>query len=221
MDMEQFQKLDKKQITAFREIAPNVYVLSYKRSHGFTAGQIVAMDSEQNGTPRLYSIASGENEKEIDILFDEKPEGKLSPFLSKLKVGDEIYASEAFGDFRCKDEEAWWIASGTGVAPFVSMIRSGMGKGKKLIHGGRFDENFYFSELIEKKLGENYIRCASQDIATSYYSGRLTQWLREQEVLPKEIKYYLCGSAEMVVEVRDLLIRKEIPFQNIISETYF
>ena len=83
------------------------------------------------------------------------------------------------------------------------------------------NENFYFSDLIENVLGENYIRCASQELFTKYYPGRLTKWLREQPVLSKEIKYYLCGSAEMVVEVRDFLISKEIPFQNIISETYF
>ncbi|MFV0392083.1 MAG: ferredoxin--NADP reductase [Paludibacteraceae bacterium] len=219
--MEQAHKLNQKKITAFRQVASNVYVLSYARGHEFTSGQIVAIDVEPNGTPRLYSIASGEREKEIDILFDEKPEGKLTPIFSKLEVGAEIYVSEAFGDFRCDDADAWWIASGTGVAPFVSMLRSGMGKGKKLIHGARFDENFYFSDVIEKELGENYIRCASQDMETNFYRGRLTHRLRDLKAVPKEIRYYLCGSPEMVVEVRDILIQKEIPFQNIISETYF
>ena len=35
------------------------------------------------------------------------------------------------------------------------------------------------------------------------------------------LKYYLCGSAEMVVEIRDILIEKGIPFDRIISEIYF
>lgn len=35
------------------------------------------------------------------------------------------------------------------------------------------------------------------------------------------LKYYLCGSADMVVEARDILISKGIPFGNIISEIYF
>ena len=51
--------------------------------------------------------------------------------------------------------------------------------------------------------------------------GRLTDWLREQSFLPTELKYYLCGSPEMVVEVRDILISRHIPFGQIISETYF
>ena len=35
------------------------------------------------------------------------------------------------------------------------------------------------------------------------------------------LKYYLCGSAEMVVDTRDILIEKGIPFENIVSEIYF
>lgn len=215
------RKLYKKQLTDFRQIATDVFVLSFQRDFEFTAGQVLAIDVEPEGVPRLYSIASGEKDENVDILFDEKSDGKLTPFLSRLKVGDFIYVSEPFGSFHCEAGDGWFIASGTGVAPFVSMLRSGMNEGKALIHGGRFDENFYFSELIEKNLGENYIRCASQEQFTKFYPGRLTQWLREQPVFSKEIKYYLCGSAEMVVEVRDFLISKEVPFQNIISETYF
>lgn len=215
------RKLYKKQINSFRQIAEDVFVLSFPRDFEFTAGQVVAIDVVQDGVPRLYSIASGEKDENIDILFDEKQDGKLTPFLSRIRVGDEIYVSEPFGAFHCDAENGWFIASGTGIAPFVSMLRSGMEAGKMVIHGGRHDENFYFSELIEHKLGGNYIRCASQDQFTNHYPGRLTQWLREQAVFPKEIKYYLCGSAEMVVEVRDFLISKEVPFQNIVSETYF
>jgi ferredoxin--NADP+ reductase len=53
------------------------------------------------------------------------------------------------------------------------------------------------------------------------YSGRVTQYLQEQARLDPNLKYYLCGSAEMVVEARDILISKGIPFEHIISEIYF
>jgi ferredoxin--NADP+ reductase len=38
--------------------------------------------------------------------------------------------------------------------------------------------------------------------------------------LPK-VKYFICGQALMVVEIRDLLIQKGIPFENIMAEIYF
>ncbi|VBB45708.1 Oxidoreductase FAD/NAD(P)-binding domain protein [uncultured Paludibacter sp.] len=213
--------LHKTKVSGIKQIAKDVFVLSFPRGFEFRAGQVVGLDVEENGTPRLYSIASGEKDENIDILFDEKPDGKLTPLLSTLKTGDNIYVSEPFGKFQCGDENAWFIASGTGIAPFVSMLRSGFVVGKKVIHGGRFDENFYFSEMLGKLLGENYIRCCSQQADTKYYKGRLTKWIQEKEELPVENKFYLCGSPEMVVEVRDLLISKGVSFQNIISETYF
>lgn len=215
------RKLLKKQINDFREVAKDVFVLSFTKDFDFIPGQVVAIHVEEEGKPRLYSIASGTQDDNIEILFDEKKNGELTPFLSRLNIGDYIWVSAPFGRFHCDDEEAWWIASGTGVAPYVSMLRSGMTADKKLIHGGRYDENFYFQDVVEDILGENYIRCNSKQEDTKYFKGRLTRWLTEQPVLPEGINYYLCGSAEMVVDVRDLLISRGVPFRNIISETYF
>jgi ferredoxin--NADP+ reductase len=69
--------------------------------------------------------------------------------------------------------------------------------------------------------GENYIRCCTAETDEGVYPGRVTQFLEEQAGLDPAIKYYLCGSAEMVVEARDILISKGIPFEHIISEIYF
>ena len=213
--------LYKKEVQAIRNIADGVFVLSYKHDFNFIAGQVIAIDLIPDGQPRLYSIASGENEILMDILFDEKKNGKLTPFLSVLKPGDTVYVSKPFGSFTNVAEKGYWIASGTGVAPFVSMARSGLAQNKMLIHGGKTDENFYFSNLLEKIMPERYICCCSQQKHSHHFNGRLTLWLNEQHSLPEDAHYYLCGSAEMVVQVRDILIAKGIPFKNIISETYF
>lgn len=213
--------LFKEQVESIRSVAHGVYVLSFKRNFSFTAGQIIAIDIVPDGKPRLYSIASGESDEYLEILFDEKKDGKLTPFLSKLVPGDDIYVSEPFGTFHTSADPGYWIAAGTGVAPFVSMARSGFASNKILIHGARMDDNFYYSDLMENIMLENFVRCCSQQKDTKFYNGRLTEWLKNQDSLPVNYHYYLCGSAEMVVQVRDLLINKGIPFHNIISETYF
>ena len=207
--------LYKKQLHQIQSIATGVYVISFPRDFNFRAGQVVAIDLIPDGEPRLYSIASGEAEEMVEILFDEKKEGKLTPFLSKLKPG------EPFGSFSADHQQAYWIAAGTGVAPFVSMARSGLGGNKTLIHGGRYDENFYYGAQLEALFPSAYFRCCSQQGDTQYYKGRLTEWLQNRTDLPQQAHYYLCGSAEMVVQVRDILIGKGIAFQQIISETYF
>ena len=213
--------LHKTKVHSLRNIAEGVYVISFLRNFKFNAGQVLAIDLVPDGQPRLYSIASGENEKYVDILFDEKPDGNLTPFLSKLNSGATIYVSEPFGTFTSTGGKAFWIASGTGVAPFVSMARSGLSADKTLIHGGRLDENFYFSDVLTDIMTDGYVRCCSQQQDTQNYKGRLTAWLVDNQNIPTNCQYYLCGSPEMVVQVRDKKNKKGIPFHNIVSETYF
>ena len=116
---------------------------------------------------------------------------------------------------------AYWIASGTGIAPFYSMFKSGIGNNKTLIHGGRDKDSFYFEKEFIPFFNNKYIRCCSKECAEGLYNGRITQFLAEETYLPPDQKYYLCGSAEMVVEVRDILISRKIPFPNIVAEIYF
>lgn len=213
--------LYKREVKSVTEVAKGVFVLAYHRNFSFSSGQVVAVDIVPNGRPRLYSIASGVNDNEIEILFDLRAEGYLTPKLAKLLPGDIIWVSEPFGNYRTLPGKGYWIAAGTGVAPFVSMARSGLTSSKTLIHGGRTDEHFYFSTIFEKTLGDKYIRCCSQQEDTAHYKGRLTEWLRNTADLDVNARFFLCGSAEMVVQVRDILIAKGVAFKNIISETYF
>ena len=204
------------------EIARGVYVLSYPRSHAFVAGQVVGIRLVKGEEPRLYSIASGNRDDMIRLLYNIKPGGEVSPNLAELRNGDRLLVSAPFGSFYGTSEPAVFIAAGTGIAPFASMLRSGLDKEKMLIHGGRTLDSFYFREEMESLLGnENYIRCCSQEKGEGVYEGRLTSYLREQKDLSAKRKYYICGLAEMVVESRDILIEKGIPFKNIIAEIYF
>ncbi|MGE5318289.1 MAG: ferredoxin--NADP reductase [Chloroflexota bacterium] len=214
-------KLIKVKVLKQREIAPGVFVLSFARPWDFTAGQVVGLGGHETDEARLYSIASGELDDEVDILYNINPDGKLTPWMAQLNTADTLWVSEPFGSFTGSGEPGWWIASGTGIAPFISMFRTGLYKNKKILHGGRNLQSFYFHELFEPELKENYIRCCSREFSPTIYNGRITQYLREHSDLPANEKYYLCGSAEMVVDARDILIEKGIPFENIVSEIYF
>jgi ferredoxin--NADP+ reductase len=100
------------------------------------------------------------------------------------------------------------------------MFRSGMGENKKLIHGVRRLNQFYFEDDLEWSLGDNYVRCCSQESSCDVVPGRVSKYLADLTELPS-VKYYICGKAIMVVEVRDLLIEKGVPFSNIMAEIYF
>lgn len=208
-------------ITFAEQVAEGIYLFGIPRSFKFEAGQVIGVALAEDGPRRLYSICSGEQDEEAWILYNVIEEGYLTPRLSDLEPGDTLWITEPRGEFVCNEEPAVWIASGTGIAPFYSMLRSGKAIHKILIHGNRYLEQFHFYDEFASALGSSYIRCCTGETAEGVYHGRVTAYLEEQALPDPGLKYYLCGSAEMVVDTRDILISKGVPFDQIISEIYF
>jgi ferredoxin--NADP+ reductase len=208
-------------INGIAEIGRGAFVLRFDRMHDFLPGQVLALTVDDGIPPRLFSICSGNREQETELLFTIKTEGLLSPRLAACRKGDRLRVSAPFGTFVGDATPAWWIAAGTGIAPYRSMLRSGLDMDKMLIHGGRTADRFYFEAEMQAAFGTRYVRCCSQETGNGLYGGRLTNWLRDYPQLPTASRYFLCGSAEMVVETRDILIGRGIAIDNILSEIYF
>lgn len=203
------------------QLAPGIFLLSFKKKYEFLPGQVVKIALDLIHPPRIYSICSGDFEKEIRILYNLKDDGLLTPKLATLTKGDKLFVSKPYGSFIGTKDPAWWIATGTGIAPFVSMFQSGLWENKTLFHGVKFLNQFYFGDDLDWALGDNYIRCCTREKTDGIFYGRLTSYLKGLDIIPKNIKYYLCGNGMMVVETRDLLIQAGVPFENIMAEIYF
>jgi len=207
-------------LTNNEEISRGVHLISFVRDFDFLPGQVVKIAITHEHPPRIYSICSGNKESEIRILFNIKEDGILTPDLAAMIPGEKILVSKPYGGFLGTDEPAWWISTGTGIAPFYSMFQSGLKQNKKLLHGVRQLNQFYFEDELEWEMGDNYVRCCSQESSCDVIPGRVTDYLKTISEFP-DVKYYLCGKALMVVEVRDLLIERGVPFENILAEIYF
>jgi ferredoxin--NADP+ reductase len=199
-------------------IGNKAFLLKFKRMFTFKPGQIIAITTHKDIAPRLYSICSSQDDTIVSILYTLKNDGVLTPQLSELKPGATIWISNPQGKFTFSGEPAWWIATGTGIAPFYSMFKSGQ-KPLKLIQGGKTLADLYFHQQFNAL--PDYIKCCSQDSGKGIFAGRLTNYLEGLDLLPPNINYYLCGSAEMVVDVRNLLIKKGVEYNKIITEIYF
>jgi ferredoxin--NADP+ reductase len=202
-------------------VAPGAFILTFSRTFEFVPGQVIGIALDPVEKPRLYSIASGNQEDAVRILYTVKPEGKLTPGLARLQVGDTIYITEPFGGFVCDEKPAVWVATGTGIAPFASMFYSGLGNNKILIQGNRFASGLYFREDFMQAMGKRYVPSCTRQEVEGVYFGRVLKYLAEKQDLDLTLKYYLCGSAEMVVDVRDLLIERGVPFENVVAEIFF
>src|SRR5580704_6873471 len=95
---------------------------------GFVAGQWLSFKTnEPSGEEitRAYSIASppGEDNR-FALCLNRVLDGFMSNFLCDMKTGDEVACSGPFGDFilRPPMRDTVFIATGTGIAPFRSML---------------------------------------------------------------------------------------------------
>lgn len=97
----------------------------------FISGQFVrvALDIDDERVARPYSLVNKPGDDLIEIYFNIVPEGPLSPKLAELNVGDEIFVTDKANGFLTIDEvpecrHLWLLATGTGVGPFLSILKS-------------------------------------------------------------------------------------------------
>jgi ferredoxin/flavodoxin---NADP+ reductase len=120
----------------------------------YRAGQYCTVSV--NGTERPYSIVSAPHEEYIELFVELLPDGTLSPNLCKVNSGDMInIRPRAKGIFTLENsyDNHFMIATVTGVAPILSMIRDSLHHGLNsnrfyVIHGASFEKELaYRSEL--------------------------------------------------------------------------
>lgn len=212
--------LRKTEIVSNEEITPGVFRLAFPREQDFIPGQTLALATDPSISPRYYSIASGRREPLIEVLYDLVPAGQLTPRLARLGPGDGLLVSEAFGSFQDTRGASLWVAAGTGIAPFASMARSGITEAKTLVHGSRTLAGLFLAEYFSSVLDGRYVPCCTSEGREGVYGGRTTAWIAAA-VLPTAERYLVCGGSRMVVDARDALIARGIPFDRIGAEIYF
>src|SRR5437763_4612861 len=97
----------------------------------FKAGQYVAFGVDNNGKvlERAFSIVSSPYEPELEFFIERVPEGALSPQLHRLQVGDCVFmrknAKGIFNiDVKSGHSAHFLVSTVTGIAPYISMIRT-------------------------------------------------------------------------------------------------
>ena len=210
-------------VLQIRTLTDSTFVIRIERKGmDLTAGQHISVGLGNGIHSREYSVYSGSNDDFLEILVKEVIGGLVSPALKNVKVGDELMVGEAVGYFSIteadfKKDKFLFVASGTGISPFHSFIKSYPTINYKLLHGIRTADEAYEKAHYE---ATNLVLCTSQDTAGDYH-GRVTQYLKDSFFLDKETTCFLCGNCNMIHEVYDILLEKGIRAENIHAEVYF
>lgn len=210
------------EIRQIRFLTEKTFVLRFdRRDLQFKAGQHIIVGLEGELDQREYSVYSGEKDDYLEILVREVINGKVSLQLRQCEPGQLLQVNGPFGSigletFDMFSRKLVFIASGTGISPFHSFVRSYPGIDYTLIHGVRFLNEAYERNDYDP---ERYIICTSKE-NNGGHKGRVTRFLAGYKV-DRDMLFYLCGNNSMIYEVYHILIDKGIPDENIFSEVYF
>lgn len=216
-----------------RDWAPGLFSLVLDAEVPMTAGQFVTVGTLPEGdrhSRRAYSAASAPGEP-LELLVVEVEDGRVSPMLAGTQPGDTLYVSDrGKGLFTTEglpeDRELWLIATGTGLAPYLSMLREGqiLRSFPKIVlaYGVREPEHLaYLDELVALEQSHPEILtvvplCSRTDPPPSGLRGRVTSRLLDgtlehragASITAEASHVLLCGNPTMIDEMVRLLMAR-------------
>jgi ferredoxin/flavodoxin---NADP+ reductase len=212
----------------------------------FTAGQYTTLGIPNNGQliERPYSIVSSPRERCLEFFVELVPAGLFTPKLWSMRLGASIQIRRrVVGQFTLDGNinRHLMIATLTGVAPFISMIRThqlekqlvaGVRDQFLLIHGASRSADFgpYHHELEGISNGGwlTYVPTISRPWDEANWRGETG---RVEDIVRKHTDRlvfdntnsvaYLCGHPQMIENVKAILGRARFPEHHIRQEHYF
>jgi ferredoxin--NADP+ reductase len=201
----------------------------------FSNGHFTMIGLRVEGKPllRAYSIVSANYEDHLEFLSIKVPDGPLTSRLQNIKVGDTIIVGRKptgtlVTDYLLPGKRLYLLSTGTGLAPFMSIIRDPETYEKFeqviLVHGVRnVDELAYHDLLVEHLPNHEFLG----DLVTSklrYYptvtreqyknmgrvtdlisSGKLFSDLGVPALDPAADRIMICGSPGMLRDLKQML----------------
>lgn len=208
-------------VQAREDWAPGLFSMTLDVVRDFRAGQFTLLAREDPSArgghvKRAYSIASAPGDP-LEFYLVEVPGGALTPWLAKTRVGDEVWLGRrTTGRFtldRIPDAPVLWMfATGTGLAPYLSMWREHGALDRfdrvVIVHGVREPSALAYRAELERRCGARcgYVPLCSRAEGDDFLSGRIPARLFNGSVGawagvpfdPTRHQVMLCGNPAMI-----------------------
>lgn len=211
-------------ITASRMLSPTTLTFSValddRHALSFLPGQYVNVQVPGSDQTRAYSFSSGPSDPEASFVVRNVPQGLMSEWLrERARVGDAISFRGPMGSFylRPLERPVLFLAGGTGLAPFLSMLAKLADDGAAsmpihLIFGVTRDEDRVAIDVLDaytRRLPNFSYRCTVADPQSSHpHKGYVTAHIDARQLHGGDVDVYLCGPPPMVDAVRSYLDRE-------------
>ncbi len=232
------------------DISPTVARLRVRPDEGvpaFRPGQYFAVGIEVDGglLQRPYSTASAAGETDaLEFLLRLAPHGELTPRLWSLRAGDRLRLGRPKGLFvpdAGDERRAVYVATGTGIAPLLSMLTSALPETDVapetrrpiVVHGVALPRDLAYRDRLEAldRAGRiRYVPAASRPAdplsagwtgATGRVDGLLAGVLAEAGATPNATVAFICGNPGMTDAAAAALRAWGLPKEAVRSEAYW
>lgn len=224
------------EVSAKEKVTEKVYFVTFHpispTEFSYKAGQNMML-MVAPGVNRTMSIASAPDSHEILMVHDVSPMGPGSQWTIGLKVGDKATIVAPTGGALMLVEspkKKVMIATGTGIAPFRSMIVDRLSHDKHsqiaLYWGQRYEADIYWKEEFDRIASEypsfswKLILSKPTD-AWQGLKGHVTEHVLEGEHDAENSEFYLCGNKGMIDEMKAKLLEKGVPQAQIKTELFY
>jgi sulfite reductase (NADPH) flavoprotein alpha-component len=210
-DIEEFMVLDK---TDINKDATFLVTFKPNKKTTFESGDLLSITPKNENRSRLYSIAKINDSILLSIKKHEL--GFCSSYLNQLNVGDKIRASIQKNKkfhFPKKAKEVILIANGTGIAPFLGMIKENKKNIKiHLFWGGKTKKSFeiykdYIDSSLKNKALTSFYTAFSQEQKEKIYVQDMVK--KQAALFSNTLKngnvIMICGSLSMQKGVTKVL----------------
>ena len=189
----------------------------------FEAGQFVriALDVGGERVARAFSFVNPPDDPMLEFYGVIVPEGLLSPPLARLKAGDELYVAPNPAGFLIlaevpDGETLWLISTGTGLAPFLSILRTPTPwqrfRNVVVVHAVRHARELVYRDVISATPAK-YVSFVSREAAPGSLAGRIPAAIADGRLeaaagvalTAANSHVMLCGNPQMLKDVQAAL----------------
>jgi benzoate/toluate 1,2-dioxygenase reductase subunit len=197
------------EVTAVETVASETVRLEVKVPEAvvFEPGQYVRITPAGAGFHRSYSMANVPGTDRLQFFIRIVPGGAFSDWLAAAKPGDRVALSSPHGTFflRHEDRPRLFVAGGTGIAPFLSMLRAMVKQPQAqrttFLIGARTPGHLFaldeLQQLGRQLQGMDLQIAVEQDAQPGCHAGYATDLIPRLGLDPAT-RVYLCGPPPMV-----------------------
>ncbi|MFA6831602.1 MAG: hypothetical protein WCR36_04970 [Bacteroidaceae bacterium] len=195
--------------------------------YNFIPGQATGVainkpDWDKKKRPLTFTCLPDDNYLEFIIKIYPEHKGVTNEMLS-LTEGDELVLGEVFGSISYQGEGVF-IAGGSGITPFLSIIRDLHSKnklvGNVLLFANKTKADIILQKEIDEMMGDHYINILSEENINGYYYGMVTEDFLKNNIKDFNQPFYVCGPPPMMKAVVKSLSDLHVDEKLIIKEAF-